>query len=164
MRTTVLKSILLKVEERQEQEINKIYFWTISLDGWKDISGNSVYAVLLTCGSQQHYIGNLEIDLQRHSSDNILKALGAIVGEHSNRTRAIVTDSPNVMKKLRSDFCAIYPRVHNLACVLHELNLLVKDVVNSKDIDDDPISTMVIFFLTLNIGGNIYKNGGKKIR
>lgn len=75
MRTTVLNAIMVKVLERQGLEIIKIYFWTISLDGWTDISGNSVYAVLLICGSQQHYLGNLEIDLLRHTSDNILAAL-----------------------------------------------------------------------------------------
>lgn len=104
MRTTVLDSITVKVLARQALEIALIMFWTLSLDGWTDISGNSVYAVLLICGTQQHYIGNLEIDLKRHTSDNILAALEYILGDHINRIRAIVTDSPNVMKKLRADF------------------------------------------------------------
>lgn len=142
----MLDSITVKVLARQALEIALIMFWTLSLDGWTDISGNSVYAVLLICGTQQHYIGNLEIDLKRHTSDNILAALEYILGDHIIRIRAIVTDSPNVMKKLRADFCEKYSWVHNLGCVLHEINLVIKDVVRSESIDNEPISTMVIFF------------------
>lgn len=146
MRTKILPAITAKVEERQRIGIAAKNSWTLSLDGWTDVSGNSIYAVLLINGMQQHYLGNLELNLKRHKADVILLELEKLVGDNSGRIRAIVTDSPNVMKKLRKDYCDKNPATHNIKCVLHELNLLCKDVVKSQFVDDDPISAIVMFF------------------
>lgn len=79
-------------------------------------------AVMLIDGTTKHYIGNLDLGKDEHSAVNLVDALADLLGVRFNSCKAIVTDSPNVIKRLRLDFCAKYPWIVNVKCVLHVMN------------------------------------------
>lgn len=119
MRTTVLPKIVSQVEERQLEKISAHSNWTLSIDGWTDVSKNNIYAVILVDLHEQHYLGDLCLGSQRHNTDNICEALKEKVSSCINRISAIVTDSPHVMIKVRANFCEENQRISNLSCCLH---------------------------------------------
>lgn len=136
------------VEKRQEEEIQKSRHWTLSLDGWTDASKNSIYAVLLINQNTQHYLGNLELSEKRHTADNIGPALIQLLGEKIQSVAAIVTDNPNVMKKVRGDLCIKHSRIVNMGCVLHSINLICRDLVTSPLLKADAqyVNMLVVYF------------------
>lgn len=131
LRTSILPGITAEVEDRQESQIKAFKNWTLCLDGWTDVSKNSIYSVLLTSQLEQHYIGNCKLAFLRHSSENILRAITDILGDKIKLVRAVVTDSPNPMVLFRSEFCKKNTNVYDLGCVLHSMNLICKDIIKS---------------------------------
>jgi len=75
----------------------------ISLDGWTDNGGNSIYAVLVQRGALvKHFIDILDLNCKRHTAENIYKALKDTLAKKTidmKNIHAVVTDSPSVMLK-----------------------------------------------------------------
>jgi hypothetical protein len=121
------------------------------LDGWTDISGNSVYAIMLKKGSDKFFLNTLELLHERHTSDNIFTALDKSVtdsGVDWTQIIAVTTDSPSVMKKLRETIQKNHRHVVGIPCALHVLNLLAKDIAEHdfmKDVVKD-CQRLVAFF------------------
>jgi hypothetical protein len=104
-----MEKILPMVHARHEAELfenlkdqNQL---TLSLDGWTDNSGNSIYALMALKGAKKKYFINvLDLSSKRHTAENIFSAI-----KHSLKQKqldfdqicAIVTDSPSTMIKLR---------------------------------------------------------------
>lgn len=151
MRKVTLPRLVSAAKERQEEGLAKVSTWTITLDGWTDVSGNSIYAVMMLHGAQQHYIGSLELSRVRHIAANLLTALDDMLKADPNRMRqvaAIITDSASTLNKLRTDFCSKNTRVQNLSCVLHGINLMCKDLLRCKYVKESAakLTSLVVFF------------------
>lgn len=88
----------VKTKAKLKQQIN---LTTILLDGWSDCSQNSVYAVLLLCGTSfKKLIDVLDLDDVWHTPENILVALKDVLKGQAVtwvQIGAIVTDSPSSM-------------------------------------------------------------------
>lgn len=148
MRTSVLDKLSSSVDKRQSDCLERHSNWTLSIDGWTDSSHNNLLAVLLEDKETQHYLGNLELGDEKHTADNIHRALVSLLGEKIKLIKGFVTDNPNVMLKLRSQFCTEFPHIYNLKCVLHVLNLVSKDVIWSTEakIIAGQINKLAVFF------------------
>lgn len=81
MANVVLPKIKKQVEDRQTDKLDRHSHWTGSIDGWTDISSNSLYGVMAADTEEQHYIDNLSLDGQRHTSKNLLKAFVDLMGD-----------------------------------------------------------------------------------
>lgn len=137
-----------EITARQRQTVFESDSWTISLDGWKDCSRIHYYSVMLVCKKSQIFLTNLRLDMKRPTSPNLMAELIRVVEPYITQIKAVVTDSPNAMTKLRKDICAIYAAIVNIRCPLHAINLMCHDIVKCPDIK--PIvanmSRMVIYF------------------
>lgn len=60
MTSSVLPKISDAVEERQKEQLDRHDHWTVSLDGWTDITSNSIYAVMILDIGEQQIFGELE--------------------------------------------------------------------------------------------------------
>lgn len=105
MMETVLPILHAKHEMATEERLKTQSNLTISLDGWTDISKNSIYAVLVLRGTQvKHFIDVLDLNHIRHTSENTLEALKETLKAHEIRwdqISAVVTNSTSVMIKFR---------------------------------------------------------------
>jgi Protein of unknown function (DUF 659)/hAT family C-terminal dimerisation region len=109
---------------------------TVLLDGWTDVSGNSIYA----------YIGQTREDVfvldichlkQRPSADNIRSQMfDVLTGLHisTKQILALTTDTPNVMEKLRRDVSNEHPNILSIKCGLHALNLAIQGALKHKSL------------------------------
>lgn len=107
-----------------------------------------MYAVMMTNPDEQHYLGNLELDGQRKTASNIVSALDDLVGEKYNFIKAIATDNENTMLCVRESICAKYPKIINIRCILHTLNLVCQDVLKHQAVKSivKEINALVVFF------------------
>lgn len=120
-RKNVLPNLSDKVLLKQKQDFNDFDYWTVSIDEWKDCSRQSYYAVMLVNNSSQIYLGN--ITPPRGNSDNIRLGIKDIILPYIGKIRAIVTDSPNVMVKMRNDLHKELTEIIPIRCPLYAINL-----------------------------------------
>ena len=77
---------------------------TLSLDGWTNNSGNSIYALMALKGTTKNYfIDVLNLNSKQHTANNIFSAIKSSLKVKQisfNQICAIVTDSPSTMVKL----------------------------------------------------------------
>jgi Protein of unknown function (DUF 659) len=107
-------------------------YFTLLLDGWTDVSNNSIYGLMLLHGyKNSDVLDILNLSSNQHTAVNILTEVEICVIQSCVKWSAIkccVTDSPSTM----TQFCRILhdKRTHfvMLPCALHVLNLLAKDV------------------------------------
>lgn len=135
MRHLVLPKFVNEVRQLQKSSLKSVNNLNVVLDGWTDVSKNYFMSVILIRNGISHYIGNLELSGQRYTSINMNNALKQLLSEtldnNFNNITSIVSDSANAMLKLRDIFCKEYKQVFNISCVLHTLNLISRDTINS---------------------------------
>lgn len=148
MTNVILPKIKQQVEDRQADKLERHSNWAGSVDGWTDITSNSLYGVMAADTEEQHYIDNLSLDGQRHTSKNLLAAFVELMGDRIYKIKAIVTDNENKMVCFRKELCDQFSHILNLRCVLHTLNLVCQDVVQSQQINKtvQSINAVVVFF------------------
>jgi len=101
---------------------------TILLDGWTDVSGNSIYAYI---GQTREEVFVLDICTlkERPSADQIKSQLFEVLTRLDISTKsilAITTDTPQVMEKLRRVISNEHPNILGIKCALHILNLAIQ--------------------------------------
>ncbi|MBW0560220.1 hypothetical protein O181_099935 [Austropuccinia psidii MF-1] len=103
---------------------------TLSIDGWTDVSGCSLYALLLLKGQHiKQFIDILDLNLKRHTAENLYEAVKNCFDRKQISFRnisAVVTDSPSVMIKFQKLLTNDNPHVVRTHCVLHSFNLIAK--------------------------------------
>ncbi|KAI7939839.1 hypothetical protein MJO29_014575 [Puccinia striiformis f. sp. tritici] len=121
-RVQVIEKILPVVHAQQEllmlNKIKEQKQLTLSLDGWTNNSGNSIYAFMALKGAKQKYFINiLDLNHKRHTAENIFSALkGSLASKQIGLDQRLLNkQNPHVLK------------VH---CTLHVFNLIAKRVVN----------------------------------
>ncbi|MBW0582034.1 hypothetical protein O181_121749 [Austropuccinia psidii MF-1] len=107
---------------------------TLSIDGWTDISGYSLYSLLLLQGQYiKQFIDILDLNLKRHTAENIYEAVKKCLQRKNisfQNICAIVTDSPSVMIKFQMLLTRDHPHIMRVNCILHAFNLIAKDFMN----------------------------------
>ncbi|KAI7964699.1 hypothetical protein MJO29_002797 [Puccinia striiformis f. sp. tritici] len=137
-RVQVIEKILPVVHAQHEllmlNKIKEQKQLTLSLDGWTDNSGNSIYTLMALKGAKQKYfIDILDLNHKRHTAENIFSALkGSLASKQIglDQVCAVVTDSPSVMLKLCRLLNDQNPHILKVHCTLHVFNLIAKRVVN----------------------------------
>lgn len=97
----------------------------MSVDEAKDCSRIGYYAVMLLNAiiPRQVYLGNAPV--VRGTSDNIREGVKELIKPYLHKIRAIITDSPNVMVKMRTD---LLKNKSSIRCLLHVLNMITQDI------------------------------------
>ena len=107
-------------------------YFTLMLDGWSDVSNNSIYGVMLLHGhTNSDVLDILDLSSNQHTAVNILTEVEVCVNQSCVKWSAIkccVTDSPSTMTKFRRILHEKRPHIVMLPCALHVFNILAKDV------------------------------------
>lgn len=112
----------------------------IVLNGWTDVSKIDFVAVILkfTANDEENwfeYIGNLVVK-ERHDAPSLSTALIDVLNPliNTDRILAIVSDSANVMVAMKNNGIKAFPQVYSVPCVLHVLNLVTHDFLQSTQV------------------------------
>ncbi|OAV96614.1 hypothetical protein PTTG_00808 [Puccinia triticina 1-1 BBBD Race 1] len=125
-RVQVMEKILPMVHARHEAELFKNLKdqkqMTLSLDGWTDNSGNSIYALLALKGTKKKYfLDVLDLNSKRHTADNIFSAI-----KSSLKAKQLDFEQFGAIRIVNEE----HPHILQVHCTLHVFNLIAKRLVN----------------------------------
>ncbi|MBW0491230.1 hypothetical protein O181_030945 [Austropuccinia psidii MF-1] len=106
---------------------------TLSIDGWTDVSGFSIYALLLLRGQYiKQFIDIIDLNLKRHTAENLLEDVKNCLDRKCislENISAVVMDSPSVIIKFQNLLTKDKPYIMKKQCVLHSFNLIAKHFI-----------------------------------
>lgn len=110
--------------------------WTLQFDGWTDVSAHGVELVIAV--HQNHpvvVLGLLPVvrnQTAAHIYENITQLLQKWKLSLGKSFVAVVTDDASNVKCVRQMLAASNPGLIHFQCNLHRINLLLKDIIQSK--------------------------------
>jgi Protein of unknown function (DUF 659)/hAT family C-terminal dimerisation region len=116
----------------------------LQFDSWTDPAGGQVFTVLFGA-PLPFFVKAFRINGLRESSDTLVAKISAIVDDltqgggdtaqqwQDQRMVAVVTDSPNVMRKARSEFLSKCLFAFAYGCAAHAMSNLVKNLLTVED-------------------------------
>ncbi|GET55642.1 ribonuclease H-like domain-containing protein [Rhizophagus irregularis DAOM 181602=DAOM 197198] len=128
---TLLEAELSRVNARVNNELEKESNFTITLDGWTDPRGNSLWAFILLTPSRKEYLLQLE-DLSKnsHTTEYLSKVINDIICKVGiSKIVAIVSDNAANVAGARRLIMNEYPSIINIRCIAHCINLISSDIV-----------------------------------
>ena len=126
---------------------------TLLLDGWTDVSSNSIYGLILLFGySESDILDILDFPSERHDVENVLLEVSNIVNSSCidwTQIKCCCTDSPSTMIKFRCLVNERHMHIMVLPCALHAFNLLAKDLCKFEEaVPIVKSSCMIVNFFT----------------
>ncbi|CAG8448340.1 13750_t:CDS:2, partial [Cetraspora pellucida] len=140
---------------------------TICLDGWTDVSGNSIYGFMILKEQEEHVIDIVDLSANRHRATFIMNKTREILtgnGFQMSSAIACVTDNPPVMNSMKNLLKKEYPNIVSIKCCLHAFNLIAKNIASFTSI----VSTcnanqkLVNFFTASHIWKHALQNWQKE--
>ncbi|CAG8693720.1 439_t:CDS:2, partial [Cetraspora pellucida] len=104
---------------------------TICLDGWTDISGNSIYGFMILKECEEHVTDIVDLSANRHKATFIMNKIQEVFisnGFKMSSAIACVTDNPPVMVSIKNLLNDKYQSIIPIRCCLHAFNLIVKNI------------------------------------
>ena len=157
MRYQLLNNFATKIRSNNVEQLSTNTDITIAMDGWTDVNGQSIYAITAISSSNQYLLSIYDLSSIQHNAQNLKQHLTSIIFQNNkidpSSIIALVTDTPKVMEKMKSDIQNEYKNIISLKCALHVLNLICKDITQldtSKEIIQDN-STIINYFKSSHI-------------
>lgn len=108
---------------------------TITMDGWEDNSGNSVYGFMIMKNDTEQILDIVDMSKRRPTAvvlkNEILQVLNRKLVDQSS-VIAFVTDSPTTMVAVRRQIQEQVPNIIPIRCCLHHFNLVAKDIAKLR--------------------------------
>ena len=130
---TILTQEVVHVEKNNESLMVEADHLTLNLDGWTDRCGRSLYDFnVITENRNAIVLSVLDLSVHSHTAPFIVDRVDAVLQRAStkcnieSKLRAIVTDNPNGMIKMRELFISKPGNRHILSfrCFAHAINLI----------------------------------------
>ncbi|XP_044588532.1 uncharacterized protein LOC123267761 [Cotesia glomerata] len=133
---------------------------TILSDGWTDINHCSIINIVFMAPEPIFYKA-IDASAESHTGTVIAGILSTVIEEVGpHKFHALVTDNAKNMKSAWSILKDKYHHLITFGCVAHGLNLLVKDVLSVKEIEEiiDKSKTIIKFFLNHTLLYSVLKD------
>jgi len=125
------------------------------LDGWTSGRHQSIWNFIILTPMRKEYLYQLsDLSLNSHTAKYLAEKIEeVIVKVEPNRISAIVSDNAANVKKAREIITEKYPRIENIRCVSHCINLIACDVVSHTFADRllRKVNTLAAFFQNLHM-------------
>lgn len=130
----ILTEEMALVESKNESLLGEAAHLTLNIDGWNDRCGRSLYEYnVITDNRKAIVLSLLDISTYHHTAEFLVQKLESVLARIStninvtSKIRAIVTDNPTTMRKMRELFISKPGNQHiiELRCFAHAINLIV---------------------------------------
>ena len=112
---------------------------TLRLEGWTDVSSNSIYGLILLLGySESDILKIFDFSSESHTAGNLLLEVSNIASSSCTswaQIKCCCTYSPRTMIQFHCLLNARYKHITVLPCTLHALNLMAKDPCKFEDVE-----------------------------
>ncbi|EFP74307.2 uncharacterized protein PGTG_00263 [Puccinia graminis f. sp. tritici CRL 75-36-700-3] len=135
MATHTLSKVHANLEAKTINRILDLDNITLSLDGWTDVAGNSVYALIVLKGPQSRFfIDVLYFHRQQHDARNIISSVKQSLSERCvdiEKACAIVTTSSPLMIEFQNLLRTEHSQILKIQCIQHAFNLMANDLLSN---------------------------------
>ncbi|CAG8854860.1 44269_t:CDS:2, partial [Gigaspora margarita] len=120
-----------RVTIKREVILNESENLTIALDGWTSPSGNSIYNFIILTPTHNKFLYSLkDFSMDSHTAEFLAEKIDTVLNEIGNdKFAAIVTDNASNVKLAWQIIHKKYPKILNLNCIAHCINLISKDIL-----------------------------------
>src|SRR6266511_3171164 len=136
-------------------------FDILTLDGWTDPQGNSIWTFLLITSSRKEYILCLEdLSKEHHTSHNISEIIFEIINKvGSDKFVTIVSDNASNVMAARHIIVQRYKNIFNISCIAHFINLISLDIIKIPYVKSlvKYCNILIKYFKNSHIGGSLLK-------
>lgn len=136
MRTTILHELSIDCYKSTQARLQAGGPWATMIDGWTDVSGNSIVTLLAVNRFEKCFIDILDMTEKRHTAETLETELVRTIEKHMDESTisAFVTDNPSVNRRLRESLTTRFPNVLPVGCALHEFNSIIRSVLQHEDV------------------------------
>ncbi|EXX62953.1 hypothetical protein RirG_156900 [Rhizophagus irregularis DAOM 197198w] len=127
----LLETELCVINDKIEEDIMNQQNLTLALDGWTSGRHQSIWNFVILTPSRKEYLYQL-LDLlsNLHTAEFLAVKIEDVIEKIGpNRISAIVSDNAANVKKARAIISEKYPRIENVRCISHCINLIACDIV-----------------------------------
>ena len=146
-------SSIIRFEENSEiHKLCETRKLTFQVDGWKDSAGVHHHIVYLANSNGKSFFIGFAPDIEYNGGLELCNHLEEYLQKRGFTWRetifAVVTDSPSVMVSMRKELKKKHGHLVTLGCIVHFVNLIVKDIILSSYSKDpwDKARTIVNYF------------------
>lgn len=103
-----------------------------ALDGWTSGRHQSIWNFIILTPQRKEYLYQLsDLSLDSHTANYLAKKIEDVIENVGpNRISAIVSDNAANIKKAREIITKKYPKIENIRCISHCINLIACDIVS----------------------------------
>jgi hypothetical protein len=120
------------------------------LDGWTSGRHQSIWNFIILTPMRKEYLYQLsDLSLDSHTAKYLAEKIEEVIEKVGpNRISAIVSDNAANVKKAREIITEKYPRIENIRCISHCINLIACDIVSHTFADRllRKVNTLAAFF------------------
>ena len=104
------------------------------MDGWTDTTGNSIYAIIAISPTIESILSIDDLSSVQHNAQNLKQHLTSVLFQNycldPSSIVALVTDSPNIMQKMKFDIQNEFKNIISTKRAFHVLNLIKKGIAH----------------------------------
>ena len=127
------------------------------MDGWTSGRHQSIWNFIILTPMRKEYLYQLsDLSLDSHTAKYLAEKIEEVIKKVGpNRISAIVTDNAANIKKAREIITEKYPRIENIRCISHCINLIACDIVSHNFADQllRKVNILAVFFRNSHVAG-----------
>ena len=106
----------------------------LAFDGQTSGTHRSIWNFIVTTPSRKEYLYQLtDLSEEKHTAEYLAEVIENVVnGIGADRISAIVSDNASNVRNARKIIQEKFPRIENIRCVAHAINLIACDIVKEK--------------------------------
>ncbi|GES88548.1 uncharacterized protein LOC113010419 [Rhizophagus clarus] len=146
--TTLLEKEYKQVSADMKKQIKNSNYICLTSNGWTNIHQQPIINFMITT-PQPIFWKALESKENSHTGEYIAEQFDIVIKEISiSKIAAVITDNASNMKKAYSILQKDYPNIIFLGCFAHNINLLIKSVIELALIKETitPVQEIIKFF------------------
>lgn len=129
------------------------------MDGWTSGRHQSIWNFIILTPSRKEYLYQLsDLSENSHTADFLVEKIEEIIIKvGSDQFSAIVSDNAANVKKAREIIHDKYPKIENIRCISHCINLIACDIVSHSFADRllRRVNALATFFRNSHIAGKV---------
>ncbi|GET55701.1 ribonuclease H-like domain-containing protein [Rhizophagus irregularis DAOM 181602=DAOM 197198] len=125
-----LAQVNFKVNSELEKETNL----TLAFDGWTSGTHRSIWNFIVMTPSRKEYLYQLsDLSENSHTAEYLVTVIEKVIeGIGEDRICAVVSDNAANVRNARKIIHENHPKIENVRCVAHSINLIACDIVKEK--------------------------------
>jgi hypothetical protein len=134
------------------------YLYNLAFDGWTSGTHRSIWNFIIMTPSRKEYLYQLsDLSENSHTAEYLAATIEKVINDiGEDRISAVVSDNAANVRNARKIIHENHPKIENVRCVAHSINLIACDIVKEKFGDKllKRVNTLTTFFRSSHLANS----------